>query len=138
LILNLFAFFPFRLFPLVFLTPFLGLFAAEFPDNTAGAELAVNAGVGAGPAGIQALLAVAEFMLLALHASFPLRVKTACIHTVIIAISLLNVTHDIYNLLKLSVYLTKNQKPKNEKRYFRLSRQRCILCWKTLLPGVVL
>jgi hypothetical protein len=54
-----------------------GFFAAEFPDDAAGAELAVEAGVGAGLAQIQALLAIPELHLLAFHARLPLRVKAA-------------------------------------------------------------
>jgi hypothetical protein len=41
LILNLFAFFPFSLFPLIFFTPLTGFLAAEFPDDAALAEFAV-------------------------------------------------------------------------------------------------
>jgi hypothetical protein len=65
----------FRLF--LFLTAFFGLFAAQFPDDALSAELAVNAGVGAGLALIQAFLAVAQFMFLAADRSVPIRVKAA-------------------------------------------------------------
>ncbi len=58
----------------------LGFLAAEFPDDAAGAEFAVEAGVGAGPASVQALLAVAVFVLLAHDASPPLRVKSTITH----------------------------------------------------------
>jgi len=78
--LTLFAFFPFPLFPLIFLTPFPGLFAAEFPDDAALAEFAVEAGVGAGPAIIQALLAVGDLHFLADDAGVPVRVVAAFIH----------------------------------------------------------
>jgi hypothetical protein len=63
--------FPFFLFLHLFLTPFLGFLAAEFPDDAAGAEFAVEAGVGAGPASIQALLAVADLHFLADDAGVP-------------------------------------------------------------------
>jgi hypothetical protein len=62
------------------LTPLFGLFTAEFPDDAALAEFAVEAGVGAGPAIIQALLAVADLHFLADHAGVPLRVVAAFIH----------------------------------------------------------
>jgi hypothetical protein len=78
--LPFFAFFPFALFPLVFLAPLSGLLVAEFPDDAAGAELAVETGVGAGPAIIQALLAVADLHLLADDAGGPVRVMAAFIH----------------------------------------------------------
>ncbi len=58
-----------------FLAALLGFFAAEFPDDAAGAEFAVKAGVGAGLAQVQALLAIAVFVLLALDASRPVRMK---------------------------------------------------------------
>jgi hypothetical protein len=77
---TLFASFPFRLFCLIFLAALLGLLAAEFPDDAAGAEFAIDAGVGAGPAFIQALLAVAVLHLLAQDAGVPLRVMAAFIH----------------------------------------------------------
>jgi hypothetical protein len=78
--LSFFAFFPFPLFPLIFLTPLPGLFAAEFPDDAALAEFAVEAGVGAGPAIIQALLAVGDLHFLAQDAGVPVRVMAAFIH----------------------------------------------------------
>jgi hypothetical protein len=59
--------------------------AAEFPDDAAWAKLAVQAGVGAGAASVQAFLAVPQFMFLALYAGLPLRMKSAGIHKVIIA-----------------------------------------------------
>ena len=61
----------------LFLTPLFGFLAAEFPDDAAGAKLAVEAGVGAGLTQVQALPAVALFVLLALDAGRPVRVKTA-------------------------------------------------------------
>ena len=64
----------------MFLTPLPGLFAAEFPDDAALAEFAVEAGVGAGPAVIQALLAVGDLHFLADHAGVPVRVMAAFIH----------------------------------------------------------
>jgi hypothetical protein len=78
--LTLFAFFSFRLFPRIFLTPLPGFFAAEFPDDAAWAELAIEAGVGAGPAVIQALLAVGDLHFLAQDAGVPVRVVAAFIH----------------------------------------------------------
>jgi hypothetical protein len=63
-----------------FLTALFGFFAAEFPDDAAGAELAVEAGVGAGPAIIQAFLAVGDLHLLAQHAGGPVRVMAAFVH----------------------------------------------------------
>jgi hypothetical protein len=75
--LTLFAFFP---VPLIFLTPLPGLLAAEFPDDAALAELAVEAGVGAGPAVVQALLAVGDLHFLAQDAGVPVRVMAAFIH----------------------------------------------------------
>jgi hypothetical protein len=57
--LTLFAFFSFFLFVHIFLTPLFGFLAAEFPDDAALAKFAVKAGVGAGAAGVKALLAVA-------------------------------------------------------------------------------
>ena len=62
------------------LTPLPGLFAAEFPNDAAGAELAVEAGVGAGLAVIQALLAVGHLHLLAQDTGVPVRVMAAFIH----------------------------------------------------------
>ena len=59
------------------LTPLPGFFAAQFPDDAAGAELAIKTGVGAGFALVQALLAIPEFHLLALHAGLPPWVMTA-------------------------------------------------------------
>ncbi len=73
------------LLALILFTPLLGLFAAEFPDDAAGAEFAIKAGVGAGLAEVQALLAIAQFMLLAPHARVPVRVKAAFLHRLIIA-----------------------------------------------------
>ena len=61
----------------LFLAALLGFLAAEFPDDAARAEFAVEAGVGAGPAGVQALLAITDFVLLAHDVGGPLRVKTA-------------------------------------------------------------
>jgi len=60
-----------------FLTPLPGLLAAEFPDNAAGAVFTVKTGIGAGPAGVQAFLAVPELHFLALHAGLLSWVKTA-------------------------------------------------------------
>jgi len=62
------------------LTPLFGLFAAEFPDDAALAEFAVEAGVGAGPAGVQALLAVGDLHFLADDTGVPGRVMAAFIH----------------------------------------------------------
>ena len=62
------------------LTPLPGLFAAEFPDDAALAEFAVEAGVGAGLAVIQALLAVGDLHFLAEDAGVPVRVMAAFIH----------------------------------------------------------
>jgi len=53
-----------------------GLLAAEFPDDAFPAEFAIEAGVGAGPAGVQALLAVPKLHLLALYAGLPLWMKS--------------------------------------------------------------
>ena len=64
----------------LFLTALFGLFAAELPDDAALAKLAVEAGVGAGPAIIQALLAVADLHFLADNAGVPVRVMAAFIH----------------------------------------------------------
>jgi hypothetical protein len=75
--LTLFAFWRFFLFSFVFLAALPGLFAAELPDDAGPAELAVEAGVGAGPAGVQALLAIPEFHLLTFHAGLPVRVEAA-------------------------------------------------------------
>jgi hypothetical protein len=72
--------FPFPLFPLIFLTPLPGFLAAEFPDNAALAEFAVEAGIGAGPAIIQALLAVGDLHFLAEDAGVPVRMVAAFIH----------------------------------------------------------
>jgi hypothetical protein len=80
LVLNFFAFSPFPLFALIILTPLFGFLTAQLPDDAAGAELAVEAGVGAGPAGVQALLAVAELHLLAQDAGVPVRMVAAFIH----------------------------------------------------------
>jgi hypothetical protein len=77
MVLNLFPVVAFSRFPLIFSTALLGFLAAEFPDDAAGAELAVEARVGAGLAEIQALLTVAQFMLLAPDCGLALRVKTA-------------------------------------------------------------
>jgi hypothetical protein len=62
------------------LTPLLRLLAAELPDDAAGAELAVKAGVGAGPAVVQALLAVGDLHFLAEDTGVPVRVMAAFIH----------------------------------------------------------
>ena len=62
------------------LTPLFGLFAAEFPDDAAGAEFAVEAGVGAGLAVIQAFLAIADLHFLAEDAGVPVRVMAAFVH----------------------------------------------------------
>jgi hypothetical protein len=75
--LNLFAFFSVLL---IFLTALPGLLAAEFPDDAALAEFAVEAGVGAGPARVQALLAVGNLHFLADDAGVPVRVMAAFIH----------------------------------------------------------
>jgi hypothetical protein len=80
LILTLFAFFPFALFPLIFFAPFLGFFAAEFPNDAPLAEFAVDTGIGAGLAEVQAFLAVAELHFLAEDAGLPVGVKAAFIH----------------------------------------------------------
>jgi hypothetical protein len=64
----------------IFLTPLPGLLAAELPDDAALAELAVEAGVGTGPAGVQALLAVGHLHFLADDAGVPVRVMAAFIH----------------------------------------------------------
>jgi hypothetical protein len=66
------------------LTPLLSLLAAEFPDEAFAAEFAVEAGVGAGLAEIQALLAVTELHLLAADRGVPVRVKTTIFHKFII------------------------------------------------------
>jgi hypothetical protein len=63
-----------------FLTPLLRLLAAELIDDAAGAEFAVEAGVGAGPAIVQALLAVGDLHFLAEDAGVPVRVVAAFIH----------------------------------------------------------
>jgi hypothetical protein len=62
------------------LTPLPGLFAAEFPDDAALAEFAVEAGVGAGLTVIQAFLAVGHLHLLAQDAGVPVRMVAAFIH----------------------------------------------------------
>jgi len=77
LIINPFSFSPLSLFPFFFLAALPGLFAAKFPDNAFPSVFAIDAGVGAGSAGVQAFLAVAELHLIADHTAFPLRVKTA-------------------------------------------------------------
>jgi hypothetical protein len=64
------------LFLLQLLAALPGFLAAEFPDDTFPAVFAVEAGVGAGPAGIQAFLAIPELHLLALYAGFPFWVKS--------------------------------------------------------------
>jgi hypothetical protein len=64
------------------LTPLFRLFAAEFPDDAALAEFAVEAGVGAGPAVIQAFLAVGDLHFLAQDAGVPVRVMAAFIHKI--------------------------------------------------------
>ncbi len=66
------------------LTPLPGFLAAQLPDDALPAELAVQARVGAGPAGIQTFLAVPEFHLPAFHHRFPPRmVSTYPIHVLI-------------------------------------------------------
>jgi hypothetical protein len=70
---------------LIFFAALLGFLAAEFPNDAARAEFAIEAGVGAGATSVQAFLAVAQFMLLAVNARVPVRVKTAFIHGLIIA-----------------------------------------------------
>jgi hypothetical protein len=60
--------------------PLPGLLAAEFIDDAAGAEFAVETRVGAGLAVIQALLTVGDLHLLAEHAGVPVRVVAAFIH----------------------------------------------------------
>ena len=67
-------------FALILLTPFPGFLAAELPDDAALAEFAVEAGVGAGPAGVQTLLAVGDLHFLAQDAGVPVRVVAAFIH----------------------------------------------------------
>jgi hypothetical protein len=64
----------------LFPAPLPRLFAAEFPDDAAGAEFAVEAGVGAGLTVIQALLAVGHLHFLADDAGVPVRVMAAFIH----------------------------------------------------------
>jgi hypothetical protein len=59
------------------LAALFGLFAAEFPNDTGPSGLAVNAGVGAGPAGVQALLAVVVFHFITAVVSLPARMKAA-------------------------------------------------------------
>jgi len=117
---------------LVFLTPLLGLFAAEFPDDAFPAEFAVDAGVGAGLAKVQALLAVPQFMLLAGDARFPLRVKTACIHTVIIAKGgdPPKFTSGVLGLRAVG--------RASVPAILKFSGHRCILFWNILLPGDLL
>ena len=83
MIFKLSRFFP-SLPALTFFTPLPGFFAAQLPNDAAGAKFAVKAGVGAGAADVQAFLAVAELHLLADHAGLPVRVKTAFIHKNII------------------------------------------------------
>ncbi len=63
-----------------FLAALFGFLAAEFPDDAAGTVFAVKARVGAGLAEVQALLAVAVFVFLALHTGGPVRMKTAISH----------------------------------------------------------
>jgi hypothetical protein len=63
-----------------FLAALFGLLAAEFPDEAARAEFAVDTGVGAGLAQVQALLAVTELHFLAADAGLPVRVKAAFVH----------------------------------------------------------
>ena len=63
-----------------FLAPFSGFLAAELPDDAALAEFAVEAGVGAGPASVQALLAVGNLHFLADDTGVPVRVMAAFIH----------------------------------------------------------
>jgi hypothetical protein len=59
------------------LAALFGLFAAEFPDDAGPPGLAVYTGVGAGPAGIQTLLAVIILHLVAAVMGLPARVKAA-------------------------------------------------------------
>ena len=80
LCLNRLPFFSFLFFLFIFFAPLPGFLAAEFPDDAALAEFAVEAGVGAGPAGIQALLAVGDLHFLADDAGVPVRVMAAFIH----------------------------------------------------------
>ena len=61
-------------------TPLFGLFAAEFPDDAALAEFAVEAGVGAGPARVQALLAVGDLLFLAQDTGVPVRMMAVFIY----------------------------------------------------------
>jgi hypothetical protein len=69
----------------LFLAALLGFFATEFPDNATGTEFTVEAGIGAGFAEVKALLAIPQFMLLAVNARVPVRMKTAFLHALIIA-----------------------------------------------------
>jgi hypothetical protein len=62
------------------LAPLPGLLAAEFPDDAALTEFAVEAGVGTGLAVIQALLAIGDLHFLAQDAGVPVRVMAAFIH----------------------------------------------------------
>ena len=61
------------------LTALPGLLAAQLPDDAAPAEFAVETGVGAGPAPVQALLAIGDLHFLAEDAGVPVRVVAACI-----------------------------------------------------------
>lgn len=64
-----------KLFP----TSFFSHFAAILPDDAAGTELTVLAGVGAGPAFFQTFLTVTVFHLVATDISSTVRMK-ATIH----------------------------------------------------------
>ncbi len=66
----------------LFLAPFPGFLTAEFPDDAALTEFTVEAGVGAGLADVQTLLAVADFVLLTHDGGGPFRVKTAMVHEI--------------------------------------------------------
>jgi hypothetical protein len=59
------------------LAALFGLFAAELPDNAGSPGLAVDAGVGTGLAGVQALLAVVVLHLVAAVMGLPARMKAA-------------------------------------------------------------
>jgi hypothetical protein len=65
------------IFLTLLLAALFGLFAAKLPNNAASPVLTVNAGVGAGPAGVQALLAVVVLHLVAKVMGLPARMKAA-------------------------------------------------------------
>jgi hypothetical protein len=65
------------IFLTLLLTALFGLFAAKLPNNAGSPGLAVDAGVGAGPAGVQALLAVVVLHLVAAVMGLPARMKAA-------------------------------------------------------------